>query len=92
MHLDIRAPMIPHMNGFTGLETLKLSLMTSLNAVSLKGLGAMPELIELDAQAEKEGDQQALLLSLDGLEAPALVKVKLASIGLTNIDALSQKL
>ena len=46
--------MIPHMNGFTGLETLRLSLMTFLNAVSLKGLGAMPELIELDAQAEKE--------------------------------------
>ena len=29
------------------------------------------------------------MLSLDGLEAPALVKVNLASIGLTNIDALS---
>lgn len=89
-HLELKTPMIPHMSGFTGLETLKLSLMPSLDAASLKGLGAMPNLRKFEVQAEKEGDQQGRLLALDGLEAPALVKANLKNIGLTNIDALSQ--
>jgi len=89
-HLELKTPMIPHMSGFTGLETFKLSLMPSLDVASLKGLGAMPNLREFEVQAEKEGDQQGRLLTLDGLEAPALVKANLKNIGLTNIDALSQ--
>ena len=64
--------------------------MPSLDAASLKGLGAMPNLRELEVQAEKEGDQQARLLALEGLKAPALIKANLKNISLTNIDALSQ--
>jgi hypothetical protein len=89
-HLDLKVPMIPHMCGFTGLETLKLSLMPSLDATSLKGLGAMPKLRELEVQAEKEGDQQSRLLSLEGLIAPVLIKANLKNISLTSIDALAQ--
>lgn len=89
-HLELRTPMIPYIRGFTGLETLKLSLMPSLDAASLKELGSMPQLHELEVQAEKEGDQQSRLLALDGFEAPALVKAKLTDIGLTDISALAQ--
>jgi len=89
-HLDLKVPMIPHMRGFTGLETLKLSLMPSLDAASLKGLGAMPKLRELEVQAEKEGDQQSRLVSLEGLIAPVLIKANLKNISLTSIDALAQ--
>ena len=89
-HLELKTPMIPHMSGFTGLETFKLSLMPSLDAASLKGLGAMPNLREFEVQAEKEGDQQGHLLALDELEAPSLVKANLKNIGLSNIEALSQ--
>jgi len=86
--LELKTPMIPHMRGFTGLETFKLSLMPSLDVASLKGLGPMPNLREFEVLAEKEGDQQARLLSLEGLEAQALVKANLKNISLTNIDAL----
>lgn len=87
-YLELRAPIIPRMRGFTGLETLKLSLTPLLDANSLKGFDPMPQLSQLEVLAEKKEDQVARLLSLDGLEAPLLHGAKLSNIGLSNIDAL----
>lgn len=89
-HLDLRSPMIPRMRGFTGLENLKLSLMPLLDAQSLKGLNALPQLRNLEVLVEKEGGQSARLFSLDGLEAPLLRRASLSNIGLRCIDGLMQ--
>lgn len=86
--LDIYVKDIPQINGFDALEHLLIELPSnpSITLKNIANLGEFPQLKKL--KISTSGWRQDVLESLDGLQAPNLEEISIASIGLKDIKAL----
>jgi hypothetical protein len=86
--LDIYVKDIPHIRGFDTLEHLLIELPSNSSATlkNIANLGEFPQLKKL--KISTSGWRQEVLESLDGLLAPNLEEISIASIGLKDIKAL----
>jgi Leucine-rich repeat (LRR) protein len=86
--LDIYVKDIPLIRGFDALEHLLIELPSNPSATlkNIATLGEFPNLKKL--KISTSGWRQEVLESLDGLQAPNLEEISIASIGLKDINAL----
>ncbi|MDG1479357.1 MAG: hypothetical protein P8R54_07180 [Myxococcota bacterium] len=85
---DVRTT--PILRSFTALERLEITVASDVTLTDLNALGPLPSLKTLSIKTSSDWNHpQALLTSIDGLQAPALETITLSKGQLTNITALA---
>lgn len=87
--LELACLAVPHLRGFSSLESLAITLLPHATWVDLSLWEPLHALRELTLTTAGTPDQPAKLATLSGLQAPNLEVARLRQLGLTSIEALS---